>query len=164
MTSSVIPVLVRQLEQAFDKRAWHGTNLWGSLRGVGAEEASWRPQPERHNIWELAVHAAYWKYRVFRLISELPPREFELKGSNFFPRPQADAGWEQDRDLLPTWHQRLLGAVHSLDESRLLERVGNDWYTFQDLILGAGSHDLYHAGQIQLLKRLRESAAELPGR
>jgi hypothetical protein len=154
-------ILLLQLRQAFDQRSWHGTNLWGSLRGLSAAEAGWRPQPERHNVWELAVHAAYWKYRVYRLICHDPPRAFEIRGSNFFPRPGAagEADWEIDRQLLKEWHQRLLEAVEQLPPPRLRERVGNDWYTHQDLIMGAAAHDLYHAGQIQLIKRLRTSEA-----
>jgi hypothetical protein len=151
---------VLQLERAFDKRSWHGTNLWGSLRDLTTEEVAWRPHPDRHNIWELAIHAAYWKYRVFRLVSERPPRAFELRGSNFFTRPAGGADWPSDRELLPGWHRRLVDAVEEFDEGRLAERVGNDWFTFQDLILGAAGHDLYHAGQIQLLKKLLASGSD----
>ncbi|HJS59272.1 MAG TPA: hypothetical protein VKA01_14315 [Vicinamibacteria bacterium] len=55
-------ILLGLLDEAFDKKAWHGTNLRGSVRGLDARTAAWRPGPRRHNIWELAVHAAYWKY------------------------------------------------------------------------------------------------------
>lgn len=156
----VLEVLLRQLRQGFDQRSWHGTNLWGSIRTLDAAGAAWRPQPERHNIWELVVHAAYWKYRVYRLISDDPPRSFNLRGSNFFPRPEPSgaATWDDDRAMLRAWHVRLLQAVERLEPSRLGDRVGNDWFSFEDLILGAASHDLYHAGQIQLLKRLRATS------
>ena len=158
MTDPSISVLLLNLEQAFDRRAWHGTNLWGSLRGVTAREAAWRPHPGRHNVWELLVHAAYWKYRVRRLLTDRPPRGFGLRGSNFFPRPgaQAEQGWDADLALLRSWHERLLESVREFAPARLEEQVGSNGYTYQDLILGAASHDLYHAGQIQLLKRLRE--------
>jgi hypothetical protein len=153
--SETLDVLIRQLRQAFDQRSWHGTNLWGSVRSLSAETASWRPSPERHNIWELTVHAAYWKYRVYRLVTSAPPRTFDLRGSNFFTRPESGgAGWEADRDLLRAWHERLLQAVREVEPGRLGERVGNDWFTLEGLVLGAASHDLYHAGQIQLLKRM----------
>ena len=160
MTDPSINVLLRNLEQAFDRRAWHGTNRWGSLRGVTAEEAAWRPHPDRHNVWELLVHAAYWKYRVRRVLTDREPRAFELRGSNFFPRPGPDEGqsWDADLALLKSWHERLLEAVREFSPARLQERVGSNGYLCQDLILGAASHDIYHAGQIQLLKRLREES------
>jgi hypothetical protein len=63
--------------------------------------------------------------------------------------------------LLSGWHRRLVDAVEEFDEGRLAERVGNDWFTFQDLILGAAAHDLYHAGQIQLLKKLLAGGSDV---
>src|SRR5690606_4424004 len=98
VNGDALAVLLHQLRQAFDARAWHGTNLWGSLRTLTADEAAWRPHAEAHNAWELALHAAYWKYRVYRLLTAAPPRSFDLRGSNFFTRPDAagSASWESD--------------------------------------------------------------------
>lgn len=157
-TSPVIGVLVRQLEQAFDVRSWHGTNLLGSLRGLDGRTLAWRPQPGRHNIAEIAVHAAYWKYRVHRLLSDDGPRSFELPGSDFFERegvPSA-AAWQEDVQLLRSWQARLLGAVRALDPGRLDERARGGKFTLAELVNGAAAHDLYHAGQIQLIKRLHQ--------
>ena len=57
------------LDEAFERKAWHGPNLRGTLRGVTAEVAAWRPGAGRHNVWELCVHAAYWKYAVRRMLT-----------------------------------------------------------------------------------------------
>ena len=59
-----LETLIRMASQAFDRKSWHGPNLMGTLRGVGATTAAWRVAPERHNIREHVVHAAYWKYSV----------------------------------------------------------------------------------------------------
>ena len=165
-TSPARSVLLLQLQQSFDHRAWHGTNLWGSIRRIDAEEAAWRPHPSRHNVWELTLHAAYWKYRVFRLLTSEAPRAFDVAGSNFFPRPdgRGPEAWEEDRERLKQWHHRLLSAAETFPEDRLGERAGNDWYSYRDLILGAASHDVYHAGQIQLLKKLRQEASAAEAR
>lgn len=160
MPDPQISLFLRVLDQAFDQRSWHGTNLMGSLRGVSAEAAAWRPGEGRHNVWELVVHAAYWKYRVRRLLTEEPPRSFEIKGSNWYERPasRVDASaWRADIELLKTWHERLWEAVAAFDPSRLDERPGKSEYTYFDLIAGVAAHDLYHTGQIQLVKRMRES-------
>ena len=118
-------VLLLQLQQSFDHRAWHGTNLWGSLRGLTAEEAAWRPHPGRHNVWELLVHAAYWKYRACRLISTDPPRSFDLPGSNFIARtePYTPEEWKRDVALLVDWHRRFRAAVAALPSVRSLART-----------------------------------------
>ena len=72
-----IHLLLQLIDEAYEKRAWQGTNLRGSLRGLTAQEAAWRPAPERHNIWEIVLHAAYWKYIVHRRLLG------EKKGSCF---------------------------------------------------------------------------------
>lgn len=153
-----LDLLVHQLALAFDRRSWHGTNLLGSVRGVPPELAGWRAQPGRHSIAELTAHAAYWKYRVRRHLTDGAPRSFELRGSNFFPRPAALSAeeWKRDVDLLKRWHERLIEAAGTFDPSRLSRQVGSTHFSFRELILGAASHDLYHAGQIQLIRRMHE--------
>src|SRR3984893_16201853 len=81
-------LILTLLGEAYEKRTWHGPNLKQSIRGVTAKQAAWRPGPGRHNIWELTVHAAYWKYAVRRRIEGGKRGSFVLKGSNFFARPE----------------------------------------------------------------------------
>jgi len=137
--------LLAILDQAYDKRSWHGANLRGSIRGVSATQASRRPRPRRHNIWEIVVHAAYWKYVVWRKLTDEPRGSFPLKGSNWFTRPQdaSERAWRADVTLLADMHRLLRKAVAKSRSHR------HDF-----LISGAAAHDLYHAGQIQLLKKL----------
>ncbi len=148
-------VLLMHLNEAFDQRSWHGTNLLGSIRRINSEDASWRPGTGRHNIWEIAVHAAYWKYTVYRRLANDARGSFPLRGSNWFERPAAEAEWKADVALLREFHDKLKLAVAQFDYQRLDDRPPGSKFTFRGLILGAGAHDLYHAGQIQLLKRLR---------
>ncbi len=106
MPGPEIKVLLDVVDQAYNHKSWHGTNLRGSLRNVTAEEAARRPQSGRHNIWELVVHAAYWKYVVHRRLVEAPAGSFALKGSNWFSRPQeaTQSAWKQDVALLDDIH------------------------------------------------------------
>jgi DinB family protein len=155
-TDVSIALLLEALDEAFDHRSWHGTNLRGSIRGLTAQQAAWRPGPGRHNIWEIVAHAAYWKYAVRRLIAGAPRGSFPLRGSNWFARPEGDAGqWRRDLDLLADEHRQLRAAVAALPSSLLKRRSPKKRYTYAELIRGIAAHDLYHAGQIQLLKRLR---------
>lgn len=61
-------MLLDGLDEAFDKKSWHGPNLRGAIRGVTAAQAAWLPAGNGHNIWELILDAAYWKYAVRRKI------------------------------------------------------------------------------------------------
>lgn len=146
-------LLLTLLDQAYNRRSWHGTNLRGSIRGLSAAEAAWRPRRDRHNIQEIVVHAAYWKYAARRRLTGERRGSFPLEGSNWFRRGRADAAaWRADVQLLDECHRLLRRAIGGIDP-RLLARSsrpsGPLW-----LISGIIAHDLYHAGQIQLLKKL----------
>ena len=152
MTETVLDLL----DEAFDRRSWHGTNLRGSLRGLTTEVAAWRPAPERHNIWELVVHAAYWKYEVRRRLTGSKRGGFAFSGTNFWPRPleNTPAEWKRDVALLGREHAALRKLVAAIPTSRLAQRAPNDRFTYAGVIRGIAAHDLYHAGQIQLLKAM----------
>jgi len=148
--------LLALLDEAYDHRSWHGTNLRGALRGLTPATASWRPGPARHNIWELVVHAAYWKYAVRRRLSGEPRGSFALAGSNFWARPieGTPREWRADLRLLTDEHRRLRAAIAAFPPARWPRRAAGSPFTYAALARGAAAHDLYHAGQVQLLKRL----------
>jgi hypothetical protein len=145
--SAINPCLLALLDEAFDKKSWHGPNLRNSLRGVSAHAAAWRPARDLHNIWEYALHAAYWKYVVRRRITGEKRGSFVLPGSNFFRRPAeaTETAWKHDIEILATAHQDLRYAVVHLEATSP---------KIEHLIRGAAAHDLYHAGQIRLLRRM----------
>jgi len=150
-------VLIRLLQQSYDQAAWHGPTLRGALRGVTPAQAARRPRAGRHNIWELAVHCAYWKYAVRRRISGRPAGQFALTGSNWFARPgtsRTAAAWQADLKLLAREHRAMLAVVAEFEPARLDRRLGSR-FTYAETIAGAAAHDLYHAEQIQLIKRLQ---------
>lgn len=153
-----VGLLLGLIDEAFDKRAWHGTNLRGALRGIDARQASWRPGTGRHNIWELALHAAYWKYAVRRRLTGEKRGAFGEKGSDWFVRPAEGESWEHDMAHLVREHRLLRDEVAKLRDQDLPRRVGTSRWTHAAMVRGIASHDLYHAGQIQVLKRM------LPGR
>ena len=158
-----INILLRFIDEAFDRKSWHGTNLRGSLRGLTVADVLWRPQPQRHNIWEVALHAAYWKYTVRRRLLGEKRGSFPLKGSNWFDRPivgaEDETHWKSDVALLVSTHVSLRSAVSQLTSKDLARHPDGGTTTILSLITGIAAHDLYHAGQIQLLKRLRADHA-----
>ena len=117
--------LLQLIDESFERKAWHGTNLRGSIRGLTVGEAAWCPAPGRHNIWEVLV--------------ELTER-----------------AWRSDVDLLEEMHQSLRAAVAELTAADLKRNPSGSKWTNLQAISGIASHDIYHAGQIQLLKRLQK--------
>lgn len=158
MADEQVRLLLDVVARAYDRRSWHGTNLRGSLRGMTAATAAKRPRQDRHNIWELVVHAAYWKYAVLRRLTGARRGSFDLRGSNWFTRPGeaggSEAAWRKDVALLDRTHRQLGDAIAHLRDADLSRRLPGSSLTAFELIAGIAAHDLYHAGQIQLLKRL----------
>jgi DinB superfamily len=149
--NSTADLILALLDEAYDKRTWHGPNLKQSIRGVTSKQAAWRPGTGRHNIWELTLHAAYWKYVARRRIEGGKRDSFILKGSNFFARPEpgrlTEAAWREDRLVLDTEHAELRAAVVRVLRTPRATRLLRHLY-------GVCFHDVYHAGQIRLLRTL----------
>jgi DinB family protein len=143
------------IDQAYGRPGWHGPTLRGALRGVTFEAARRRPAPGRHSIWELALHAAYWKYIVRRRLSGDRTLAFSREGSSWLALPRADErSWKRDVALLDSEHRLLRETVSRFPVSRLEARAAESKWTYAEHIYGIAAHDAYHTGQIQLVKRL----------
>ena len=149
--ASALEMVLAVIDEAYERKSWHGTNLRGSLRGLSAEDALWRPAEGRHNVWELAMHAAYWKYAVRRRLRGDKRGSFPLNGSNFFESPKKpdETAWREALALLDEQHRAMRDAIATLPASAF------DDLKKRQLLTGIAAHDLYHTGQIQLIKRLR---------
>ncbi len=154
--SPPIGILLHLLDEAFDRKAWHGPNLFGTLRSLSPDEACARPGAGRHSIQELALHCAYWKYAVRRKLTGEKRGSFPLKGSNFFPREgtAALAAWAGDLALLREEHRKLRASVEAFPARRLGTRATDSRRSYLGLIAGAAAHDVYHTGQIRLIRKL----------
>ena len=144
------------LDEGFNRAAWHGPNLLGSLRGLSLAQLLYRPRKDGHNIWELAVHCAYWKYAVRNRLIQGKRNSFPLEGSNFFARNKGLSldDWKRDLALLKQQHRDLKATVVALAPDTFGNRVHGSRHTVRRTVLGIAAHDIYHAGQISLLKRL----------
>jgi uncharacterized damage-inducible protein DinB len=161
MKDKRIDEVLRHLEPQTGARPWHGgPTVVGALRGVSPEVAAWKPHPDRHSIWDLALHIAYWKYAVQRRLTDAPRGGFPRSPSNFPNGPEKKSAetWDEDRKLVRTCHDSLVEAVSLFDAGRLDEYAGKGTKTtYTDLVTGILLHDTYHVGQIQMLKRMAGS-------
>ena len=159
MPAGEIALLLHALDTAFDHRAFHGPTLKGVLRGVDADTAAWVPAPERNSIWMLALHCGYWKHRVLVHVAgamgdDRQASKYPRSPANFaeVPSPPTAKEWKADLALLAATHQTLRTLVAAYPPGKLGARRGQ--LTIRALIHGAAAHDLYHAGQVALTKRL----------
>ncbi len=158
MTDPRLEEALHLLDPPAGERLWYGgATALGSLRGVSAAAAAWKPSPKRHSIWELTLHIAYWKYAVRRRLDPTVPRgSFPRAPANWpaAPDEQTARTWKLDRDLLAAEHEALVRVARGLERPEIDHRGGKGDYRNLDLLLGVATHDIYHTGQIQLMKRL----------
>ena len=139
MSKTLIPnnvdarVAARIIEEGYGPGAWHGADMKAAVADVPADLAFWRPAPGRHSIAEIALHHAWCARSVRGQLSGASPEPFVMEGEDWFPL-------SDDRPL--GWPE-IQAALDQLDGDRL------------EIVLGATCHAIYHAGQVQLIKRLR---------
>lgn len=148
--------LADQLRRAFDGGAWHGDSLCEILKGVTAAQAAARPVANAHSIWELALHIAAWDGAVRRRMTGVAVK---LSGEKNFPpvTDTSEAAWAKALEHLRRVHQELVEAVGQFPDKSLKKQVPGKvgaHYTFYYMLHGVVQHELYHAGQIALLKKM----------
>src|SRR5436190_1432865 len=146
--------ILDQLKRAFEGPAWHGPSIKESLNGVTAEQAHARPLPNAHTIWELVHHIAVWE-DVGRRRLEGDPAEVPLSSVADWPPAEdlSETAWEKSQAALDRSHQALVEAISRVPESRLDEPILKGKSTVFVTLHGVIQHDLYHAGQIAILKK-----------
>jgi DinB superfamily len=147
-----VRILSRILDEGYGPGAWHGNDMRAAVADVAAEDAFRRPQPERHNIAEIALHHTYFVRQVYAQLSGRAPEPFVLQGKDWFDLPDESVlAWRDIRSLLDTEQRRLAEIVGKLPTADLSDT--NNTKTF-DLVPGITCYAVYHAAQIQLLKKL----------
>ena len=144
---SEIDRIVDQLKRSWGGDAWHGPSLSELLADVDAAKAAAHPVAGAHSIWELALHVATWDRTVANRLKEWNGRDpSEVKDTT-------EAAWKSARETLASAHRELEEAVSSWPEDHLGETVPDKPYSVYVMLHGAAQHELYHGGQIALLKK-----------
>jgi uncharacterized damage-inducible protein DinB len=146
--------ILDQLRRAYEGNAWHGPSVREALTGITAEQARTRALPTAHTIWELVHHIAVWE-NVGRRRLEGDRAEINISSPEDWPPAddKSEAAWEQAKRALDRGHETLRKAIAELDESRLDEPILEGLSTVYVTLHGVIQHDLYHAGQMAMLKK-----------
>jgi len=154
MTSpSAEPALIaEQLRRAFEGNAWHGPALLELVVHVNAVTAAAKPLPDVHSIWELVLHVAVWDAVACRRLAGEKCQPEGIANFPVVPKP-TEAAWRKTVTQAKRAHDVLVKTVATLPESRLRERVPGKKYDFYHMLHGVAQHELYHAGQIAILKK-----------
>ncbi len=154
-TSTAVGMGLRVLSEGYGPGAWHGPDLKAALADVTAGLAYWRPGAGRHNIAEIALHHAYYAHVVRTKISGREVGPFVLAGEDWFEvESENTLAWSKILSTLEAEHASLAALIEAIDSGQQSSPLA-EAERF-DLTLGITCHAIYHAGQIQLIKRLRE--------
>jgi uncharacterized damage-inducible protein DinB len=147
-----IELIADQLQRSYSGEAWHGPSVQELLTDVTAEQALARPLAQGHCIWELTMHIGVWMSAARRRLAGDPAK---LTPQEDWPLIDggSPAAWQQTLDALEQEHRQLKAAICSLPEPSLENQTPGKTYSLAFLLHGVVQHNLYHAGQIALLKK-----------
>ena len=144
--------IVDQLRRAFEGEAWHGPSVMEALEGVTWKQALEKPIPGAHSIWEVVHHITTWEDVVRRrLLGEAPDVTSELDWPPV--QDKSKEGWAAAIQKLQAGHAKLRKVAAQVEDADLDSAPTSKTSTCYILLHGAIQHDLYHAGQISLLKK-----------
>jgi uncharacterized damage-inducible protein DinB len=149
---SEINRILDQMDRAFSGEAWHGPDLMQLLNGISSEDASKHPVPGAHSIWELVNHIAAWN-AIVQQKSKGEPVEVTTELDWPPVWEVSEVAWKRSLATLAENRTRLRNYLQTVRDDQLDEKVQRENYSQYVLLHGSVQHDLYHAGQIAVLKK-----------
>ena len=149
-----IELIIDRLKTTFDGGAFHGPNFMDNLKEVDAEEARRRPIEERHTIWEIVNHCTFW---IDAAVGALKGKKMPPMGEDWPLMGETESEWTNAIENLRKAHEELVKSISNFDESRLEDKVRNDYfrYTYRKMLHGIADHNTYHSGQIAVFRKKR---------
>jgi uncharacterized damage-inducible protein DinB len=146
-----LEILADQISRAYRGESWHGPSVREVLEGVSAEDAAAHPVRGAHSIWEIVLHLV-GGYRL--VLGRVRGEHAQLSPDEEWPpvaEPSSEA-WREIQRTLEELNQQLQAAVRAFPADRLSQELGSPYPAYIQFC-GAPQHDLYHAGQIVILKK-----------
>jgi uncharacterized damage-inducible protein DinB len=149
--------IASQLRRSYEGNAWHGPALLELLEGVTAERASEKPVPGAHSVWELVLHLEAWERMAQTTLQGHP--YVSMTGDADWPpvHETTPDAWQGALERLQATTSKLVETIRQMDDAKLDEKVAGKEFTYYVLLNGVVHHNLYHGGQIALLKKAIES-------
>ena len=162
--STVKELIVHHLIYTFEKEAWQWP-LSFAVAGLTAEQAAWKPGPERHSIWQIVRHVIRWKEGVQAALEGRPPAYEEISEGDWQEAGGDEAAWEREVDRLRRVSLEFKAHAEAMHEGELSRDLS--WYAgvparpIDQRLLDMATHDIYHAGQIQYIRALQEIPSDM---
>lgn len=143
-----------QINRSLVGEAWHGPAVFEPLEGITARQAAAHPLENTHSIWELVIHLAVWaeetrdRYHGGGRDRLTPEQDFPG-----LPEPSDEAAWEAAKKRLLAAHESWCVELGKIDPSHLYPPQREKFPSLYVILHGLVAHNLYHAGQIVLIKK-----------
>ena len=147
-----VEYLADLLKKAYEGGAWHGPSVKEALFNITSAKANARPIKNAHTIWELVLHITAWHDAARKRLTGLT---VNLSDEEDWPAVNnaGEYAWTSAIENLGKSTDNLLKTLSIFDSSKLHDNISGLNYTYYFLISGLIQHDVYHAGQIALLKK-----------
>jgi uncharacterized damage-inducible protein DinB len=141
-----------QIETTFKGDSWHGPNLVNTLKDIDYTQAMERPIEGRHTIWELTEHISFWMEEVYKSVRDHTGLKPDM--DNNWPEMGAtEEEWQLSVKRLEAAVNMVLDSLATWRDEELYKVVPGEKYTYKQMLHGVVHHNLYHAGQINVLKK-----------
>lgn len=147
--------IIRQFKSVFDRSPWYGESLMGKLSTITAQEAFFKPSPEIHSIFEILQHMLAWRNYALHILEGDMEYDIDINSSKDWPRPPepSEEAWQQLIVDFKHNQEHLINKLSASDDSVLTETVPRREFTYHHMLEGMIHHDIYHLGQIGILKK-----------
>lgn len=153
--------IIKELQRQHGGEPWHGPSRATVLEGITAAQAAWRPALDAHSIWALVLHMRSWTREVLRRAQGGTPAEPADGDWPPVPAPPTEEAWRETLRSLEESHRALVAQVRTMTDAQFAGRVAprpgepaGSGISHRAMLLSLAQHDIYHTGQVAMLKRL----------
>lgn len=153
---TVKDLVLYHLEHTFEKEVFGSPSLSMAIEGLGVDQATWKPAPPRHSVWQIVRHVTLWKQGVLESWDGRKPDYDEMERTDWQDVAGDERSWQADVQALHRVSMRLKERLSALDDAALYQAFEGEEMLTALRILRMATHDIYHAGQIQYIRALQK--------
>ena len=148
--------IINQLEEIYSGRPWYGDSFTDIFNNISTDDAVRKPPTVSHSIVELIYHIITWRQFVIKQLQG--DREFDVKQNDKNDWRELNYGdenlWKNALSEFDRTHRSLISELDNFNDNSLTELAPLRNYTYEFLLTGLIQHDMYHLGQISLIKSI----------
>ncbi len=143
------------MKATLDGEPWYGRSMYSILNEIHPAVVFKRLNEEGHSMIDLLYHMITWTQFTLQRIRHEPkaPEGEDEETLDWRLIDPLEHTWVKGLEQLRDLHDQIIMELESRDDSFLNEMVEFRGYSFRFLLNGLIQHDIYHLGQIAMLKK-----------